>query len=135
MLVTGLESMFCRRCPFITKSVVRDAAVRYTDSMKQHRRSWPCPAEDFRDRRFARRTRGFSLVELLVTLALVLILTTMYWGSGSRSNQRTQQKACQKNLQKIFIALEIYANDHAGKFPGLTNARTSEEALDVLVPR
>ena len=103
--------------------------------MKRHRRSWRCPAEDFRDRHFARQTRGFSLVELLVTLALVLILTTMYWGAGSRSNQRTQQKACQKNLQKIFIALEIYANDHAGKFPGLTNARTSEEALDVLVPR
>jgi len=103
--------------------------------MKRHRRSWRCPAEDFRDRRFARPTRGFSLVELLIALALVLILTTMYWGSGSRSHQRTQQKACQKNLQKIFIALEIYANDHAGKFPALTNARTSEEALDVLVPR
>lgn len=103
--------------------------------MKRHRRSWRCPAEDFRDRRFDRRTRGFSLVELLITLALVLILTTMYWGSGSRNNQRTQQKACQKNLQKIFIALEIYANDHAGRFPVLTNARTSEEALDALVPR
>jgi len=103
--------------------------------MKRHRRSWRCPAEDFRSRRFARRARGFSLVELLITLALVLILTTMYWGHGSRNNQRTQQKACQKNLQKIFIALEICANDQAGRFPVLTNARTSEEALDVLVPR
>ena len=103
--------------------------------MKRHRRSGPCPAADFRDRRFDRRTRGFSLVELLITLALILVLTTMYWGSGARSNQRTQQKACQKNLQKIFIALEIYANDSAKKFPVVASARTSEEALDALVPR
>jgi prepilin-type N-terminal cleavage/methylation domain-containing protein len=103
--------------------------------MKRHRRSWRCPVEDFRDGRFAGRTRGFSLVELLLVLALVLVMTTMYWGVSSRGNQRAQQKACQKNLQKIFIALEIYANDHAGKFPVTAGAKTSEEALDVLVPR
>ncbi len=96
---------------------------------------WRCHAEAFRDGRRAGETDGFSLVELLITLALVLILTTMYWGSSSRSNQRTQQKACQKNLQKVFIALEIYANDHAKNFPLVASARTSEEALDVLVPR
>ena len=42
---------------------------------------------------------------------------------------------CQKNLQKIFVALEIYGNDHGGKFPVVAGARTSEEALDPLVPR
>ena len=31
--------------------------------------------------------------------------------------------------------MEIYANDHAGKFPAAAGARTSEEALDALVPR
>jgi prepilin-type N-terminal cleavage/methylation domain-containing protein/prepilin-type processing-associated H-X9-DG protein len=100
-----------------------------------NRPGWRCHAQDFRDGRRAGETCGFSLVELLITLALILILTTMYWGFNSRSNQRTQQKACQKNLQKIFIALEIYANDHAKKFPVVASARTSEEALDVLVPR
>jgi prepilin-type N-terminal cleavage/methylation domain-containing protein/prepilin-type processing-associated H-X9-DG protein len=78
---------------------------------------------------------GFSLVELLIVIALILILTTMYWSSSSPSRQRKQQSACQKNLQKIFVALEIYANDHARRFPDGAGARTSEEALDVLVPR
>jgi prepilin-type N-terminal cleavage/methylation domain-containing protein/prepilin-type processing-associated H-X9-DG protein len=78
---------------------------------------------------------GFSLIELLIVIALILILTTMYWSSGSPSRQRQQQGACQQNLQKIFVALQIYANDHAGRFPEGAGARTSEEALDVLVPR
>jgi prepilin-type N-terminal cleavage/methylation domain-containing protein/prepilin-type processing-associated H-X9-DG protein len=82
-----------------------------------------------------RRPTGFSLIELLIVIALILILTTMYWSSSSPSRQRLQLNACQKNLQKIYVALQIYANDHAGRFPDGAGARTSEEALDVLVPR
>ncbi len=78
---------------------------------------------------------GFSLIEVLIVIALILILTTLYWGSSSGSRQRRHQLTCQKNLQKIFIAMEIYANDHTGKFPNVTGARTSEEALALLVPR
>jgi prepilin-type N-terminal cleavage/methylation domain-containing protein/prepilin-type processing-associated H-X9-DG protein len=79
---------------------------------------------------------GFSLIELLAVAAILLLLFTLYWGSGSSDNQQRQvQKECQTRLQKIYIAMDIYANDHAGKFPELAGARTSEEALDALVPR
>ena len=78
---------------------------------------------------------GFSLIEMLITMALMIILSTMLWGFGSASHQRAQIKACQGNLSKIYLALEIYAGDCGGKFPVTTNARTAEEALDVLVPR
>ena len=77
----------------------------------------------------------FSLIELLITLALMIILSTMLWGFGWASRQRAQKKACEGNLSKIYLALEIYASDCGGKFPATTNARTAEEALDVLVPR
>ncbi len=82
----------------------------------------------------ARAGAGFSLIELLVTVALILILTTLYWGSSSEGRQR-QRIACQKNLQNIFIALQIYAHDHGEHFPLVAGARTSEEALELLVPR
>ena len=78
---------------------------------------------------------GFSLIELLVVMAILLILSSMYWGSSSGSRQRQLQKTCQKNLQKIYVAMEIYANDHGGKFPVVAGARSSEEALGALVPR
>ena len=77
---------------------------------------------------------AFSAIELLVVVALVLLLTTLYWGSGSQSRPRRQEAACLKNLQKLFIAMEIYSNEQAGKFPVRAGARTAEEALDLLVP-
>ncbi|MFO1512068.1 MAG: type II secretion system protein [Verrucomicrobiota bacterium] len=81
------------------------------------------------------RAGGFSLIEMLVTVTIMLILFTMMYGFGSRSNQLAQKKKCQANLQKMYIALQIYSNDSGGKFPVITNARTSEEPLDMLVPR
>lgn len=81
------------------------------------------------------RPAAFSLIEMLVVLAIILVLSTMMYGFGSRSNQLTQKKKCRANLQKMFIGLQIYANENTGRFPVATNARTSEEVLDVLVPK
>jgi prepilin-type N-terminal cleavage/methylation domain-containing protein len=81
------------------------------------------------------RAEGFSLIEMLITLAIILILFTMMYGFGSRSNQMSQKKKCQSNLQKMYIALQIYSNDSKGKFPVVTNATSSEDPLDMLVPR
>jgi prepilin-type N-terminal cleavage/methylation domain-containing protein/prepilin-type processing-associated H-X9-DG protein len=79
---------------------------------------------------------GFSLIEMLAVLAILLLLLVFYWGSSTSGNhQRRARTDCQTHLQKIHMAMAIYANDHAGKFPELAGARTSEEALDALVPR
>ncbi len=77
---------------------------------------------------------GFSLVELLITLAIVLILATLYWNSNTGSRQRALQTGCQNNLTKIFVGMTLFGNEHAGQFPLLSNARTSDQALDLLVP-
>lgn len=71
---------------------------------------------------------------MLISLALMIVLFTLYYGYGSRNYQREQRKACQGNLQKIYIALQIFANDHDGKYPEIADAKTSEEPLDLLVP-
>ena len=81
------------------------------------------------------RRDGFSLIELLITLALLCIMSVMLWGFGSASHQRSQKKLCADNLQKIYLALQIYANDFKGALPQKTNAVTSEEVLDELVPK
>jgi type II secretory pathway pseudopilin PulG len=82
-----------------------------------------------------RHTGAFSLVELLITMALIIIMFVMLYGKGSRRFQHEQKQACQGNLQSIYVALQIYANDANGLFPIRTNAKTSEQALALLIPR
>ena len=81
------------------------------------------------------RSSGFSLIEMLITLALISIMSVMLYGFGSASHQRSQKKLCADNLQKIYLALQIYANDFKGALPQNTNAVTSENVLDQLVPK
>jgi prepilin-type N-terminal cleavage/methylation domain-containing protein len=76
---------------------------------------------------------AFSLIELLVVLALVLILTTMYWHHGP-SKRDIGIAACRQNLEKIYLAMQIYSRDNTDKYPVSTNAVTSEDALALLVP-
>ena len=85
--------------------------------------------------RHQRIAAAFSLVEMLITLALMCIMAVMLYGFGSASHQRSQKKLCADNLQKIYLALQIYANDFQGALPQNTNAATSEEVLDQLVPK
>ncbi len=100
------------------------------------RRTFRCHAREFGLNTVMKiRRRGFTLVELLVTLALMCILAAMLYGFGSASHQRTQKQLCADNLQKIFLAVQIYANDFKGALPQNTNAVTSEEVLDELVPK
>jgi len=72
---------------------------------------------------------------MLITLALILIMTVLLYGSGSRTRQDRQKKSCQKNLLKLHVALEIFANEKDGAFPILPGAHTAEEPLDLLVPQ
>jgi prepilin-type N-terminal cleavage/methylation domain-containing protein/prepilin-type processing-associated H-X9-DG protein len=106
--------------------------------MKRELKYVRCPTEHFRRFSFAKRNcpAGFALMELLVVAAILLLLLVLYWGpSTSKNRQREAQKECQDHLQKIYMAMNIYATDHAGKFPEAADARTSAEALDALVPR
>jgi prepilin-type N-terminal cleavage/methylation domain-containing protein/prepilin-type processing-associated H-X9-DG protein len=82
----------------------------------------------------ARQTRAFSMIELLITVLIILVLFTMYWGGNSASRQKGSMAKCQKNLQNIFMAMQIYANEHSAKFPAKTGSKLSEEPLDRLVP-
>jgi len=112
--------------------------VRYRSFVKRGLKYVRCPTEDFCRLRLveADSPAGRSMIELLAVVAILLLLFVLYWGPRTgRNREREAQKDCQTHLQKIYMAMEIYANDHAGSFPILTGAVTSAEALDALVPR
>jgi prepilin-type N-terminal cleavage/methylation domain-containing protein len=76
---------------------------------------------------------AFSLIELLVVLALVLIVFTLYWNHGPSKRDR-ELTACRLGLEKIYLAMQIYSRDFSDKYPVSTNAATSEDAFALLVP-
>ncbi|MEO5803012.1 MAG: type II secretion system protein [Verrucomicrobiota bacterium] len=78
---------------------------------------------------------AFSLLELLISVVLILILSFMMLGRGMFSDQQRQLSNCQKNLQNIYLALNIYAADNKGIFPMVKGAVASEAPLSLLVPR
>ena len=81
----------------------------------------------------SRRPGGFSLIELLFVLLIMCGASAMMYSFGSARRQKTQKALCQDNLQKIYIALQIYAKDENSRLPLVTNATTSEAPMDVLV--
>jgi type II secretory pathway pseudopilin PulG len=77
---------------------------------------------------------AFSLVELLVVLALLLILTVMSTSRFSSSARHKELVGCQRNLQKIYLALSIYRSDN-GAYPFVQGAITPAAPLSLLVPK
>jgi prepilin-type processing-associated H-X9-DG protein/prepilin-type N-terminal cleavage/methylation domain-containing protein len=87
------------------------------------------------DRSTKDTARAFSLVELLVVMAILIVLYTMTYSARSAHFQRVQEQVCQANLEKIYVAMQLYVNDFNGLTPAATNATSSEGALTSLVPR
>jgi len=67
-------------------------------------------------------------------MALMLLLFTMYWSFAAKGKSPSRLKGCQKNLEKIYVALDIFATEHGSRFPVVTNAQTSAGALAGLLP-
>lgn len=99
--------------------------------VRQNQIGWP----DNSRRRPAHRARGLALLELLIVIALLLVLTTLFWGYNSKGAGKRMRQSCRQNLQRLHIAMQIYANEFSGAFPVVSTATTSEDVLDLLVPR
>jgi prepilin-type N-terminal cleavage/methylation domain-containing protein/prepilin-type processing-associated H-X9-DG protein len=78
---------------------------------------------------------GFSLLELLLCTGIILVLIVIYFGAGSLRQGRQRKLACEKNLQTIYLALDIYARENKGVLPADAGGTTSEVPLSQLVPR
>lgn len=81
------------------------------------------------------KRRGFTLLEMLISLALMLIMYFMLTSPGAKSFQDKQKLACQTRLRNIHVALKLYALDHGGEFPSIPSATTSEAPLSLLIPK
>jgi prepilin-type N-terminal cleavage/methylation domain-containing protein len=77
--------------------------------------------------------RGFSLVELVIVIVILAVISAIALPRISRGAKGADESALGQNLAILRSAIEMYAAEHGGKFPGGspdgTNAAGTEEAF------
>ncbi len=108
-------------------------AARMTDSRSSSRPD-----------RFTKPVRGFSLIELLVSIGIVAILIGLLMPAIGGALKSARNVRCQANLRSLITGLQMYREDTRGSFPwAVTIPHTVDDPepylalssyLDVVVP-
>jgi prepilin-type processing-associated H-X9-DG protein len=61
--------------------------------------------------------KGFTLVELLVVVGILMLLVALIMPALSKAREAAQRAACAMNLSSIGRAMIIYCNDNNRKYP------------------
>ncbi len=59
-----------------------------------------------------RGQRGFTLIEMMIVVAIIAILVGLLVPNFMRARAQAQTAACESNLKEIATALELYQTDH-----------------------
>lgn len=63
------------------------------------------------------RKNGFTLIEILVVLAIAALLSSIVFAAFKSVSEGNKKTSCQSNLVQIYQALRLYGQDFNGQFP------------------
>src|SRR5205809_4341186 len=79
------------------------------------------------------KRRAFTLIELLMVIAIIAILAAFLLPTISKAKLRARQAQCVSQLKQIGLAFHSFAHDHNSRFP--MQVRTNEGGTLEFVPR
>ena len=69
---------------------------------------------------------GFSLIEILIVIAIIGILAAIVIPEFQEHSQQAKESAAKENLRLLRNAIELYAAQHKGVPPGYLNGDTTQ---------
>ncbi|MCL4220901.1 MAG: prepilin-type N-terminal cleavage/methylation domain-containing protein [Phycisphaerales bacterium] len=67
--------------------------------------------------RTASRPRGFSLIELLVVIGVILIVISLVMPGLSLTRAEAQRSVCRSEMRQLSLMVLMYCDDNRAKFP------------------
>src|SRR6476619_4563646 len=80
------------------------------------------------------RVSGFTLVELLVVIGIIVVLMGILLPVASRAQESARRVKCASNLRQFGQAILTYSSANDGKFPRTVMCRTGVVSTDDAAP-
>jgi prepilin-type N-terminal cleavage/methylation domain-containing protein/prepilin-type processing-associated H-X9-DG protein len=77
-----------------------------------HPHDWKCDTVEIHG-----KARAFTLIELLIVLAVVALLAALLFGGMKRVTLGSQRAACASNMRQVGAAIHLYAAENNGQLP------------------